>query len=135
MFDRLAKFADAPVRVSMAIIFILSGAGKIGAFEGTQGYMEAFGIPGIFLLPTIPFEIGAGLLLLVGFKTRYVAVSLAVFSMVSALVFHTDFGDQAQQFNFLKNLAMAGGFILLAKVGAPGISVDQFLATRQTGAR
>ncbi len=131
MFDQLTKFADAPTRAFMAIVFILSGVGKSGAFEATQGYMEAFGLPGIRLAPTIVFEVGAGLALLVGFKTRYVAVLLAGFAIVSAVIFHADFGDQIQQIMFLKNAAMAGGFLLLAKVGAPGFSVDQFLAARK----
>ena len=131
MFDQLTKLADVPVRAFMAIIFILSGVGKIGAFEATQGYMEAFGLPGILLAPTILFEVGAGLALLVGFKTRYVAVLSAGFAIVSAVIFHADFGDQIQQIMFLKNVAIAGGFLLLAKVGATGFSVDQFLATRK----
>jgi len=131
MFDQLTKYADAPARAFMAAILILSGVGKIGAFEGTQGYMEAFGLPGFLLAPTILFEVGAGLLLLVGFKTRYVAVLLAGFAIVTAAIFHAEFGDQIQQIMFLKNVAMAGGFLLLAKVGAPGFSVDQLLASRK----
>jgi putative oxidoreductase len=90
--------------------------------------MEAFGLPGILLAPTILFEVGAGLALLVGFKTRYVALLLAGFAIVSAVIFHSDFGDQIQQILFLKNVSIAGGFLLLAKIGAPGFSVDQFLA-------
>lgn len=69
--------------------------------------------------------------LLVGFKTRFVAVLLAGFAIMSAVIFHADFGHQIQQAMFLKTVAMAGGFLLLAKVGAPGFSVDQFLATRK----
>ena len=115
----------------MALIFILSGFGKIGAYEATQGYMEAFGVPGILLMPTIFFEIGAGIALFVGFQTRFVAALLAGFSVISAIIFHADFSDQIQQILFLKNIAMAGGFLLLAKVGAPGLSVDQFLAARK----
>ncbi len=131
MFDQLTKFADAPARALMAVIFILAGVGKIGAYEATQGYMEAFGLPGILLAPTILFEVGAGLALLVGFKTRYVAFLLAGFAVVSAAIFHSDFGDQIQQILFLKNVSIAGGFLLLAKIGAPGFSVDQFLAARK----
>ena len=134
MFDRLTNYVDAPARALMAAIFILSGIGKAGAFEATQAYMQAFDLPGFLLLPTIVFEIGAGLGILVGFQTRLFAVLLAGFSLVTALIFHADFNDQLQQMMFLKNVAMAGGFLLLAKVGAPGLSADQFLATRN-GAR
>jgi len=134
MLDRLTNYTDAPARAFMAAIFILSGIGKAGAFEGTQAYMEAFGVPGFLLVPTIVFEIGAGLGILVGFQTRLFAVSLAGFSLVTAFVFHADFSDQVQQIMFLKNVAMTGGFLLLAKFGALGLSADQFLATRN-GAR
>ena len=131
MFDQLTKFADASARAFLSIIFILSGVGKIGAYEATRGYMEAFGLPGILLAPTILFEVGAGLALLIGFKTRYLALLLAGFVIVSAVIFHADFDDQIQQILFLKNVAIAGGFLLLAKVGAPAFSVDQFLAKRK----
>jgi putative oxidoreductase len=134
MIDRFTTYVDAPARACMAAIFILSGIGKTGSFEGTQGYMEAFGLPGFLLIPTIVFEIGAGLGILVGFQTRLLAVLLAGFAFVTALIFHADFTDQMQQIMFLKNVAMAGGFLLLAKLGAPGLSADQFLATRK-GAR
>jgi putative oxidoreductase len=130
MFDRLSNYVDAPARALMAAIFILSGIGKAGAFEATQAYMEAFGLPGFLLVPAIVFEIGAGLGILVGFHTRLFAVLLAGFSLVTALIFHANFSDPIQQIMFLKNIAMAGGFLLLAKVGAPGLSADRFLAAR-----
>jgi putative oxidoreductase len=131
MLDQTIKFVDVPVRVFMGNIFILSGAGKVGSLEATQDYMEMFGVPGFLLAPTIVFEIAAGLALIVGFQTRFVALLLAGFSLISAVMFHADFSDQVQLFMFLKNVAMTGGFLLLAKVGAPGLSVDRFLATRK----
>ncbi len=131
MRDQFMKLVDVPARTLMSIIFILSGAGKIGAYSATLGYMEAFGLPGILLVPVIVFELGSGLALLVGFKTQHIAVLLAVFSIVTAVIFHADFSDQSQLLAFLKNVAMAGGFLLLAKEGAPDFSVDQFLAARK----
>ncbi|MDQ7020056.1 MAG: DoxX family protein [Robiginitomaculum sp.] len=131
MFDQLTRYTDVPARALMAAIFILSGLGKISAFAATQGYMEAFGLPGALLLPTIAFELGAGFALLVGFQVRLIALLLTGFSLVSAVIFHANFGDQMQQINFLKNLAMAGGFLILAKNGAPGFSVDQWLSSRR----
>lgn len=130
MLNRITNYIDAPARAFLAAIFILSGIGKIGAFEATQGYMEAFGLPGILLTPTIVFEVGAGIAILIGFQTRMVAVLLAGFTLITAVIFHTDFGDQIQQIMFLKNVAIAGGFLLLAKVGATGFSIDQLLAVR-----
>ena len=130
MVDTLLKYADAPARALMAAIFILSGYGKFDAFEVTQGYMEAFGLPGVLLVPTIAFEIGAGLLLLIGFGVRYVAFALSGFCLLTALIFHRAFDDQIQMVMFLKNLTMAGGFLLLAKTGAPGLSLDGWRAVR-----
>ena len=123
MINILTKYADLPARAAMSAVFVLSGISKISAFEGTQGYMEAFGIPGVLLGPTIAFEIIAGLFILIGFNTRYVAFILAGFTFVTALVFHRDFADQVQQIMFLKNVAIAGGLLLLAKTGAPQLSV------------
>jgi len=125
MINSLTKHADLPARAAMSAIFILSGISKIGAFEGTQGYLEAFGLPGFLLAPTIAFEILAGMALLIGFKTRYVALALAGFTAVTALVFHRDFADQIQQIMFLKNVAIAGGLLLLAKTGAPALSIEK----------
>jgi len=132
MFDQILKYADLPARAGMSAIFILSGINKIGAFAATQGYMETFGLLGVFLAPTIAFEIGAGTALLLGLGARFVALLLAGFSLVTALVFHNDFGDQIQQIMFLKNVAMAGGLLLMAKTGAPGMSLYGVHAKRAT---
>ena len=131
MFDQLLKYADLPARAGLSAIFILSGVSKIGAFAQTQGYMEAFGLPGVLLGPTIAFEIGAGAALLLGLGARYTALLLAGFSLVTAVVFHRDFADQIQQIMFLKNVAISGGLLLLAKTGAPGFSFDALRATRE----
>ncbi len=129
--DQTTKMADVPARVLMATIFILSGMGKTGAFSATQSYMESFGLPGILLGPTIALELTGGLFLVLGLWTRYVALILAGFSLISALIFHSDFGNQAQMMHFLKNLAMAGGFLLLVKHGSPTLSLDGYLASRK----
>ena len=124
MFDRLLAYADAPARAAMSAIFIISGTSKIAAFAAMQGYMEAFGLPSALLVPTIAFELGAGTALLLGVGARAAAFLLSGFCIVTALVFHRDFGDQIQQIMFLKNVSMAGGLLLLAKVGAPTLSVE-----------
>lgn len=135
MLDSITKNVDLPSRILMASIFLLSGVGKIGNFAATQGYMEAFGLPGYLLVPTIAFEIGTGLLILIGLGTRYVALLLSGFCIVTALIFHRDFSDQIQQIMFLKNLVMAGGFLTLSKAGAPALSVDRMLASRNQSVR
>ncbi len=111
-------------RVMIALIIVLAGLSKISAIEGTQGYMEAMGLPGILIYPTILFEVAAGLAIIAGFKTRHVALALAGFSLLSALVFHNQLGDQMQFILFMKNVAIAGGFLFLARYGAGELSID-----------
>ncbi|WP_200917488.1 DoxX family protein [Jeongeupia sp. HS-3] len=111
-------------RALMALIFILAGLGKIGALAATAAYMEAMRVPAILLWPTIAFEVGAGILVLVGYQTRIAAALLAGFCLATAALFHTQFGDQIQMIMFLKNLAMAGGFIVLAMHGPGRFSLD-----------
>jgi putative oxidoreductase len=124
MNTKMQAYAMAIARVLMALIFILSGLSKLGATEATAGYMEAMGVPGMLLWPTIAFEIGAGLLVALGYQTRIAAFLLCGFCLVTAVIFHHQFTDQIQMIMFLKNLAMAGGFLLLASVGPEEISLD-----------
>jgi putative oxidoreductase len=119
-------------RFGLSLIFILSGVAKLGAgYAGTQGYMEAMGVPGALLPLVIAAEIGGGLAILAGALTRWAAVGLAVFSVASAFLFHFDLGDQGQFINFMKNIAIAGGFLVLAAHGAGKFSVDGWLASRR----
>ena len=120
------NYSDVVGRILLAVLFLLAGIGKIGAgYEGTQGYMEAFGIPGMLLPVVILVEIVGALLLIVGYQTRWTALALAGFSIVSAIIFHSDFGDQAQMTNFLKNLSIAGGMLVLFANGAGSYSLDK----------
>jgi len=113
-------------RILLAAIFIVSSLGKIAAPEATQGYIASVGLPAPLLgyLAAVAIELGGGLLLLAGYRTRAVALGLAVFSIVSALIFHHALGDQNQLFHFLKNLAMAGGLIQVVAFGAGAFSID-----------
>ncbi len=110
-------------RAMIALIFVLSGLSKISAIEGTQGYMEAMGVPGILIYPTILFEVVAGLAIIAGFQTRLVALALAGFTLLLALIFHNQLGDQTQFILFLKNIAIAGGLLFLARHGAGELSL------------
>ena len=100
----------------------------MGDVQGFAGYMASGGIPAILAWPAVLFEILGGLALLVGFMTRPVALALAAFSVVTAFLFHFDMGNQIQQILFLKNLAMAGGYLVLAAHGAGALSVDERLS-------
>ena len=126
-------WADLPARVLLCSIFLVSGFGKLAAVAGTQGYMQAYGVPAVLIWPAAVLEIVGGLLVLTGFLTRPVAVVLAGWCLLTAVIFHTAFTDQNQMINFLKNLAMAGGFILLARHGAWTLAVDGFLSRRRKG--
>ena len=119
-------------RFGLSAIFVLSGFAKLGAgYEGTQGYMEAMGVPG-GLLPLVIFaEIVGGLAVAAGLLTRWAALGLAVFSVASAFLFHFQLADQMQFINFFKNLAIAGGFLVLAAHGAGKFSVDGVIAARR----
>ncbi len=116
-------------RVMIALIFVLSGLSKISAVEGTQGYMESMGIPGILIYPEILFEVGAGLAIIAGFQTRIVALLLAGFSLFTAFIFHNQLGDQMQFLMFMKNVAIAGGFLFLVRNGAGELSLDNRRST------
>lgn len=111
-------------RIMIALIFLLSGFGKLTGIEGTQAYMESAGLPGILAYPAALFEVAAALAVIVGWRTRIAALLLAGFSLLTALIFHFDFGDQIQRVLFLKNIAMAGGFLFLVRFGAGEFSLD-----------
>jgi putative oxidoreductase len=117
-------------RVLLAAIFVLSGYTKIGGYAATQAYMESTGVPGALLPLVIAVELGGGLAIVFGFLTRLAAIGLAGFSIVSAVLFHGG-ADQMQQIMFLKNFAMAGGFLILAANGAGAWSLDRKLAERR----
>lgn len=122
-------------RVLMSIIFITAGVSKIGAYAGTQGYMESVGVPGGMLPLVVALEVGAGLAVLLGWQTRISAFLLAGFSVLSALIFHADFGDHMQSILFMKNLAMAGGLLMLMANGAGSWSIDARLQSPSGGLR
>lgn len=127
MEDTMNKLQDlsTPIgRIFLAAIFIMSGLGKITNYAGTQGYMDAMGVPGVMLPLVIILEVLGGIAIVIGFKARFVAFLTAGFSVVSAILFHADFGDQTQLNMFMKNIAIAGGFLLIVAHGAGAYSLD-----------
>jgi putative oxidoreductase len=111
-------------RVLLALMFVVSGYGKIGGYQDTQGYMEAMGVPGMVLPLVIILELGGGLAIIAGWQTRIVAVLLAGFCLVAAIIFHLDFADRMESILFMKNLSVAGGFLLLAAYGPGALALD-----------
>jgi putative oxidoreductase len=111
-------------RVLMSAIFIMAGINKLSGYAATQGYMDSMGVPGALLPVVILLELGGGLAVLLGWQTRIGAFLLAGFCVLSALIFHANFGDQMQSINFMKNMAMAGGFLFLVAGGPGAWSLD-----------
>ncbi|MHA3385695.1 DoxX family protein [Yersinia enterocolitica] len=118
-------------RILMPILFIVAGYGKMGdAYAGTQQYMQAMGVPGFFLPLTILLEFGGGLAILFGFLTHTTALFTAGFTILTALIFHTNFAEGVNQLMFMKNLTIAGGYIVLAVAGPGGFSIDRLLGKK-----
>src|SRR5258706_12873242 len=119
----LGNVAELGGRVLLASLFLLSGLSKFGAYAGTAGYMSALGVPGALLPVVIATEVLGGLAIIVGWQTRITAFLLAGFTLLAALLFHRNFADQIQMIMFVKNVAITGGFLLLAAncAGCPSL--------------
>lgn len=111
-------------RILIAVLFLPAGISKIGNYSGMQQYMESGGVPGIVLPLVILLEIGGGLALIVGWQTRIAAFLLAGFCVVSGILFHFQPEDQIQMILLMKNIAVAGGLLVLVGAGAGAISLD-----------
>ena len=120
----MEKISQLVARIFLGQIFLLSGFFKISGYEGTQGYMEAMGLPGMLLPLVILFEVGGGLAIVAGWQTKLVSMVLAAFTLVAAVIFHSNLSDQMQMIMFMKNIAITGGLMLLAIHGAGGYSLD-----------
>ena len=121
----MIKIFDLVGRVFISGVFLLSGFNKIGNYEETVGWMESFGLPGFLLIPAIILEILAPILIIIGYQTKIAAGALSLFCLATAIIFHTDFSDQMQFIAFMKNLALAGGFLFLVVNGAKGYCLDK----------
>jgi putative oxidoreductase len=121
-------------RILLAVLFILAGVSKLGNPAGTQAYIASVGLPFPLLayLGTLVVEIGGGVLLLIGYRARVVAIVLAVFTVAAAAFFHHAFGDQNQFIHFMKNLAITGGLLQVVAFGAGGFSLDKRLGATAT---
>ena len=119
---------DLVGRIFISLVFLSSGFNKIRNYEGTIGWMEPFGMPGIFLIPAIILEVIAPILIIVGYKVRISAALLSLFCIATAVIFHNDFSNQMQFISFMKNIALAGGFLFLVVNGAKDFSLDKKLS-------
>jgi len=130
--NKLYDIGELAGRILISAIFILSGFSKITGYAGMQGYMESQGVPGALLPLVIVTELGGGILVVLGLWTRPAALALAGFSGLAALLFHANFADQMQMILFMKNFAMAGGFLFLVAHGAGAFSIDAWRAKGAT---
>ena len=127
----LSSAGALAARILLAFMFVLAGWGKLGDISGTMAYTASSGLPGFFAFPGIGIELLGGLAVLVGWQTRWAALALALFCVVTAVLFHyvpaqglEGFERMGQILNFQKNLAIAGGFLALAAFGAGRYSLD-----------
>jgi putative oxidoreductase len=124
-FDHSSVVALAG-RILLAAIFVLSGAGKIADPSGTIAYIGSAGLPSpqLAFAGAVAIELGGGIALILGYRTKFVAGALALFSFLAALAFHSAFADQNQMIHFLKNVAMAGGLLQIVAFGGGRLSLD-----------
>ena len=118
-------------RILLSSLFIIEGVNKFFNQEETIMYMEDYGVSEIFFFPTVLLEIFIPMLLIVGYKTRILGSIMYLFTLSVALIFHLNFDSQIQLIMFLKDLAIAGGFLLIAS-REPGLcSIDYFLKNKK----
>jgi len=128
------RVIDVLGRIFLSTIFLIEGTNKIFNYEETIQYMENFGVPEYLAIPAIILEILFPLLLIIGYQTKIAALVMMIFTIVVAIIFHTNFDDQMQFITFFKDIAIAGGFIIIFVNGAGKFSVDYKLKSNKTNA-
>ena len=118
-------------RLLLSALFLIEGFGKITIQEDVIMYMEDYGVPGVLFVPAIVLEILFPLLLIVGYRTKWAAAVMALFTFSVAIIFHTDFSEKMQMIFFLKDIAIAGGFMLIVAYGPGKISLDHYFKSKQ----
>ena len=117
-------------RLFLSLLFLIEGLGKISIEQDVIMYMEDYGVPGILFLPALVLEILFPLILIAGYKTKWTASIMALFTFAVAIIFHTDFGESMQLMLFLKDIAIAGGFMIIIAHGPGKISLDHYLKSK-----
>ena len=118
-------------RILLATLFLVEGVRKFFFQEETIMYMEDYGVPEILFFPSLSLEIVFPILLIVGYKTRFSASIMALFTLTVALIFHTNFENQMETIIFLKDIAIAGGFLIIAANEPKICSIDYFLKSKR----
>tara|TARA_B100001250_G_scaffold164885_1_gene141877 strand:- start:278 stop:658 length:381 start_codon:yes stop_codon:yes gene_type:complete len=118
-------------RVLLSILFLVEGLGKISIKDDVIMYMEEFSVPGILFMPATILEILFPIFLIVGYKTKWAAAVMALFTFTVAIIFHTDFTEGMQMMFFLKDIAIAGGFMIVVAHGPGKISLDHYFNSKK----
>ena len=121
----MTNILDLLGRILITALFLLSGVFKISNYDGSVDWMESFGIPEILIIPAIILEVIGPILIIIGYKARIAAGFLSLFCIVTAIIFHNDFSDQMQFTSFLKNIALAGGFLFIVVNGTKDFSIEK----------
>ena len=118
-------------RVLISSLFLIEGVRKFFFQEETIMYMEDYGVPEILFFPSIILEVLFPILLIIGYKTRFSASIMALFTLTVALIFHTNFENQMELIIFLKDIAIAGGFLIIAANEPKICSIDYYLKSKK----
>ncbi len=124
-------FVEFVGRALLSALFLIEGIGKISMQEDVMMYMEDYGVPGILFVPATILEILFPLFLIVGYKTKWAAAVMALFTFAVAIIFHTNFNEGMQLMFFLKDVAIAGGFLIIVAFGPGKISLDHYFNSKQ----
>lgn len=130
----MKKFEDAGLlisRILLSVLFIVAGYGKITGYAGTAAYMASMHVPSFFLPLVILLELGGGLAIVFGFLTRFTALFISGFTIIAAIIFHNNFSDDMQQLMFMKDMSIAGGFLILGLFGAGKYSIDNLIFNKK----
>jgi len=123
----MTNILDLFARILISTLFLINGFFKITNYDGTMGWMEGYGVPGILIIPAIIIEILGPIFIIAGYQTKITAAFLSLFCLATAVIFHNDFSNQMQLTSFLKNIALAGGFLFLVINGSKKFSLDNKL--------
>ena len=120
----MTNLVDLISRIFLSLVFLINSYSKMTNIDGTIGWMEMYGLPGFFIYPAIILELIAPILLIIGYQVRLSSIALGLFCLTTAIIFLRDFADPMILTNFLKNVALAGGFFILAINGPKEFSID-----------
>ena len=123
----MTNIFDLLARILISALFLINGIFKITNYDGTFDWIEGYGMPGALLIPAIILEILGPILIIIGYQTKITAAFLSLFCLATAVIFHNDFSNQMQLTSFLKNIALAGGFLFLVVNGSKKFSLDNKL--------